>query len=523
MRAMFQLIKGIGVYALISIAVNSLAASVILGQTISTNVRVSDIDSNNIRLYGSKHLAAFGDNVYAVWQDERNGGIANIFFSKSTDRGATFSAGVRLNPDDTLYHMNPSIAVNNSGIVYIAWNYITVGESSNELWNIMLTKSTNGGNSFDAPKAITSNNFSYLPCIGAYQDYVFIFFALSSYPQADYYLIRSTNAGENFDTPIKVNDADCVDDIRFEGLNSLHVDSEGNIHMAWIDGRRAGGKGDIFYAKSTDNGATIGTNVMVNDPTSNGADSVQYKVDITAESENVYVAFSDTRLGEGWGNSRAYFSKSTNGGSSFSQEVLLSGNDNATNGYSLMAAGDNILTVLFVAPLPEWNVWLLESNDGGETFPLHTPILDSGLSVNTTSPFICCIPDGPIYSLWLDSRFGDENRQVFFSKIIREVNVREDLIVEKSYRLSQNYPNPFNPVTNIQFKINDAKYVSLSIYNILGQKLYEKIYTDLKAGIHNFTWSAVDMSGNKVGAGVYFYKLQADDKFSDVKKMILLK
>lgn len=45
----------------------------------------------------------------------------------------------------------------------------------------------------------------------------------------------------------------------------------------------------------------------------------------------------------------------------------------------------------------------------------------------------------------------------------------------KTFSLSQNYPNPFNPTTNIKFNIPNAGYTTLSIYNLIGEKVSELV------------------------------------------------
>ncbi len=99
----------------------------------------------------------------------------------------------------------------------------------------------------------------------------------------------------------------------------------------------------------------------------------------------------------------------------------------------------------------------------------------------------------------------------------------EEEQVANKYDLSQNYPNPFNPTTTINFSVKRSKKVSLTIYNMLGQKIQEMQYSNLNAGTYNYVWNARDFNGNQVGSGVYFYKLQVGDKYTNMKKMILLK
>ncbi|MFZ5981716.1 MAG: T9SS type A sorting domain-containing protein [Candidatus Zixiibacteriota bacterium] len=86
----------------------------------------------------------------------------------------------------------------------------------------------------------------------------------------------------------------------------------------------------------------------------------------------------------------------------------------------------------------------------------------------------------------------------------------------KTYALNQNYPNPFNPVTTIEFDLPKKTDVSLTIYNVLGQKVDELKGTDM-IGHQLFEWDA-----SRFASGIYFYKLETNE-FVDTKKMVLLK
>jgi DNA/RNA endonuclease YhcR with UshA esterase domain len=86
-----------------------------------------------------------------------------------------------------------------------------------------------------------------------------------------------------------------------------------------------------------------------------------------------------------------------------------------------------------------------------------------------------------------------------------------------TYALGQNYPNPFNPVTTISVALPKNSDVLLDIYNVLGQKVATVFDGSLPAGNHK-----LQFSGGNLGSGVYFYVIRAD-KFTDVKKMVLMK
>ena len=83
--------------------------------------------------------------------------------------------------------------------------------------------------------------------------------------------------------------------------------------------------------------------------------------------------------------------------------------------------------------------------------------------------------------------------------------------------MEQNYPNPFNPVTTIRFSLPEAADATLTIYNILGQKVCELVDSKLEAGNYSYQWDGINTA-----AGMYIYELRTD-KFVSVKKMILLK
>ena len=86
-----------------------------------------------------------------------------------------------------------------------------------------------------------------------------------------------------------------------------------------------------------------------------------------------------------------------------------------------------------------------------------------------------------------------------------------------SYELSQNYPNPFNPTTQINYSVPKNSFVTLKIYNVLGQEVATLFAGNQRSGSYIATFDA-----NKFASGVYFYRLQAGT-FSSVKKMVLMK
>jgi hypothetical protein len=118
----------------------------------------------------------------------------------------------------------------------------------------------------------------------------------------------------------------------------------------------------------------------------------------------------------------------------------------------------------------------------------------------------------------------------------------------KTYHLYQNYPNPFNPATKIPFTVHGSRFMvrspihttqekavgssefvvrgpshtTLTIYNILGQKVRTLVDEPKEAGRYEATWDGKDEDGNSVASGIYFYQLKADE-YCQTQKMILLR
>ncbi len=93
----------------------------------------------------------------------------------------------------------------------------------------------------------------------------------------------------------------------------------------------------------------------------------------------------------------------------------------------------------------------------------------------------------------------------------------ESKIMPEDFSLQQNYPNPFNPSTTISYTLPSREYVTMDVYNVLGEKVAELVNGTLPAGLHKVVFEA----GN-LPSGMYFYKISAGN-FVAVKKMLILK
>ena len=107
--------------------------------------------------------------------------------------------------------------------------------------------------------------------------------------------------------------------------------------------------------------------------------------------------------------------------------------------------------------------------------------------------------------------------------IVKITKVEQDTRIPTAYGLEQNYPNPFNPETVISWQIAVGSFVTLKIYDVIGNEVATLVDEEQSAGIYQVTFNTQQTTNNKqLSSGIYFYQLRARD-FVQTKKMILLR
>jgi hypothetical protein len=115
---------------------------------------------------------------------------------------------------------------------------------------------------------------------------------------------------------------------------------------------------------------------------------------------------------------------------------------------------------------------------------------------------------------WYDSSWVN-SRKDLYSYIPTDV---EKIVIEPSrYNLKQNYPNPFNPSTTIKYQIPELSFVTLIVYDVLGNEVATLVNEEKPLGNYEVEFNAINLP-----SGIYFYRLQAGN-FVETKKMILMK
>jgi hypothetical protein len=136
--------------------------------------------------------------------------------------------------------------------------------------------------------------------------------------------------------------------------------------------------------------------------------------------------------------------------------------------------------------------------------------------------------DGFPSSLQLDANVLSSS---YHPSQLKVLNDPVALALPKDFSLENNYPNPFNPTTTIPFRIpamdilsgsRGTVFVSVDVYNALGQKVRTLVSESRTPGYYREMWDGRNSAGQGVGTGMYFYRLRVGE-FESVKRMTLIK
>ncbi len=100
-----------------------------------------------------------------------------------------------------------------------------------------------------------------------------------------------------------------------------------------------------------------------------------------------------------------------------------------------------------------------------------------------------------------------------------DTKVEEEERIPSEFSLKQNYPNPFNPETTISYSVAKPSYVTLKVFDSIGNEVSTLVDEYKQTGIFK---SSFTIHNSKLSSGVYFYRLQAGN-YSETKKMLLIK
>ena len=230
--------------------------------------------------------------------------------------------------------------------------------------------------------------------------------------------------------------------------------------------------------------------------------------------------------------------RSTNGGTTWDSlggglPLNFAARSFATIGSRLFMSGTGSSSTLFVSTDNGAN-W---TNVTGSTQAVQVLAAGDTVWVNGITPFYSTnfgqtwtavntagVPGGSFSKIaigrgWLFGAVGGPGQHGVYRRVLPGAVAGREREIEAvaSFALEQNYPNPFNPSTVINYQLPLKSYVTMKIFNLLGQETATLVNEKKEAGSYSVRWNAAG-----VPSGVYFYRLQTGS-FIETKRMVLLK
>ena len=188
--------------------------------------------------------------------------------------------------------------------------------------------------------------------------------------------------------------------------------------------------------------------------------------------------------------------KSTDGGNTWTEQQGVS------------STPEGFLSVSFADENNGWTVGyygiIAHTTNGGDLWTAET----SGTSENLWN--VCFVNET------LGWAVGDNGTILRYGNPVVQV-MNGSNATPPEYILLNNYPNPFNPVTKIKYEIPERSFITIKVYDVLGNEVVTLLNEEKSPGNYE-----IEFTGKGLTSGIYFYKLQAEN-FISVKKMILLK
>ena len=176
--------------------------------------------------------------------------------------------------------------------------------------------------------------------------------------------------------------------------------------------------------------------------------------------------------------------------------------------------------------------WTTDSEMNNSGFDVERSLFNNQLSVfNDQWNTLGFVTGNGTSSSPINYEFPDKNlssgkykyrlKQIDFNGNFEYYNLPDEVVigVPEKFELSQNYPNPFNPSTVISYSLSENSFVTLKVYDVIGNEVATLVNENQNSGIYNYQFSTVNY---KLSSGVYFYKIEAGS-FTAVKRMLLIK
>jgi len=459
---------------------------------------------------GEGHIYSYWTSFYSICYPG--------FFTRSTDGGASFENCVTI-PSDPSWG---TLVVGPNGDLYVGGadgfsNNFLFAKSTNAqisgqtvTWNSYTTVNLGGsityGGNPNPDGLLGQTQIAVDTSGGTYNSNIYLLCSVdrSSNPDpADVMFARSTNGGTSWSSPVRVNDD--VGTSAYQWFGTMSVAPTGRIDVVWLDTRNhASNFSALYYSNSKDGGVTWSPNERLSEffdshlgwPNQNKMGDYFHMV---SDSNGAYLAWAGTFNGE--------------------QDVYFSYIIDTTGGVPVELTSFTASASAEVVTL-KWSTATELNNRGFEIERSTNKTSWKKIGFlegkgTTTEPQQYSFEDR--LSGIVSSKFYYRLKQVDFDGSFEYSKIVEVEIIPSDFLLTQNYPNPFNPATTISYQLPVNSFVSLKVYDVIGNEVATLVNETEKPGSYHVVFSA-----EQFPSGVYFYKLQAGN-FVQTRKMILLK
>ncbi|NOY60859.1 MAG: T9SS type A sorting domain-containing protein [Calditrichaeota bacterium] len=174
--------------------------------------------------------------------------------------------------------------------------------------------------------------------------------------------------------------------------------------------------------------------------------------------------------------------------------------------------GYNTFAVLWT---PDWYIFYV---NGVFTFIATRGVshVDEYIILSEEPYFWNDLPDSVRNGAVVQDTFRVDYVRVYQKKSSTLVNNNKKSV--ENFALEQNYPNPFNPFTTIPYSIPADNFVTLKVYDVMGQEVSTLVNEFKKTGAYTISFDATNLP-----SGVYYYKLVSGRSFSKMNKMLLMR
>ncbi|HYT00768.1 MAG TPA: PKD domain-containing protein [Thermoplasmata archaeon] len=232
--------------------------------------------------------------------------------------------------------------------------------------------------------------------------------------QTDIFFTKSSDGGLSWATPVRVNNDATLANSQYEP--SLALDGANNIYIVWTDPRN--GDNDVYFSKSINGGLTFSANLRVNDVTTNSQSEPRIAID-PLDPNLVHVVWTDTRspiLGPD-----IYYANSTDAGVSFNPSIRVN-NDASTSeqGQPAIAIGpDRSVNVVWSDPRTGArgrDIMFAKSSNRGLSWGPNVVVNDDTGNAIQSDPTIALDEAGTIYVAWTDYRNANTASDIYATR-----------------------------------------------------------------------------------------------------------